>query len=83
MSIDVFYLYVGIYSSLHLDQPTLPTIKFIELEKIGINESIAVLTINRPDVLNAINIDVIAELSSAFDTVGSDDRTRVVIITGA
>jgi len=57
--------------------------KFIELEKIGINESIAVLTINRPDVLNAINIDVIAELSSAFDTVGSDDRTRVVIITGA
>ena len=57
--------------------------KFIELEKIGINESIAVLTINRPAVLNAINIDVIAELSSTFDAVGSDDRTKVVIITGA
>ncbi len=57
--------------------------KFIELERIGANDSIAILRINRPDVLNAINIDVITELSSAFDTIGADDSTRVVIITGA
>ena len=57
--------------------------KFIELEKIGINESIAVLTINRPAVLNAINIDVIAELSIYIRCRRVDDRTKVVIITGA
>lgn len=56
--------------------------KFIELQKIGEKDSIAILRINRPEVLNAINIEVIAELSSAFDTIGSDDSTRIVIITG-
>lgn len=58
------------------------TTKFIELEKIGENKNITVLTINRPEVLNAINIDVITELSRIFDTIGSDDSTRIVIITG-
>jgi 3-hydroxypropionyl-coenzyme A dehydratase len=56
--------------------------KFIEFEKIGANDSIAILRINRPEVLNAINIDVIAELSNAFDIIGSDESTRIVIITG-
>ncbi|HEY7080345.1 MAG TPA: enoyl-CoA hydratase-related protein [Nitrososphaeraceae archaeon] len=56
--------------------------KFIELEKMGENDCIAVLRINRPEVLNAINIDVIADLSTMFDALGADDNTRVVIITG-
>ncbi|HEY7107890.1 MAG TPA: enoyl-CoA hydratase-related protein [Nitrososphaeraceae archaeon] len=58
------------------------TTKFIELEKIGENKNITVLTINRPEVLNAINIDIITELSRIFDTIGSDGSTRIVIITG-
>jgi 3-hydroxypropionyl-coenzyme A dehydratase len=53
------------------------------MENLGDNGNIALLTINRPEVLNAINIDVIAELTSAFDAIASDDRTIVVIITGA
>jgi 3-hydroxypropionyl-coenzyme A dehydratase len=32
--------------------------------------------------LNAINVDVIAELSSAIDIVSADDNVKVVIITG-
>jgi 3-hydroxypropionyl-coenzyme A dehydratase len=60
----------------------LSTTKFIELEKIGENKNITVLTINRPEVLNAINIDIITELSRIFDTIGSDGSTRIVIITG-
>ncbi|HEY7573400.1 MAG TPA: enoyl-CoA hydratase-related protein [Nitrososphaeraceae archaeon] len=59
------------------------SIKHIQLEKLGDNENIAILTINRHEVLNAINIDVVAELSSAFDTIASDSSTKVVIITGA
>ena len=43
---------------------------------------ICTIKINRPEALNAINVDVISELSSAIDTVAEDDSIRVVIITG-
>jgi len=45
-------------------------------------DNIAIITINRPEVLNAINVDVIAELSHAIDIVSGDDSVKVVIITG-
>ena len=32
--------------------------------------------------MNAINVDVIAELSSAIDILSADDSVKVVIITG-
>ncbi len=43
---------------------------------------IAIIKINRPEVLNALNKDVIAELYRAIDIVGIDDNIKVVIITG-
>src|SRR6476659_496922 len=55
----------------------------IETERLGDNENIVILTINRPEVLNAINIDVISELTNAFDAIDLDDNIRIVIITGA
>src|SRR5919106_1291425 len=56
------------------------TMKYIQLEPQG---DIAVIRINRPEALNAINVDVIAELSRAIDIAGVDDGIKVVIITGA
>ena len=44
--------------------------------------NIAIITINRPEVLNAINVEVIAELSQAIDILSADDSVKVVIITG-
>ncbi len=41
------------------------------------------ITINRPDVLNALNETVIAELSRAFEAVSQDRTVRGVILTGA
>jgi len=55
----------------------------IETERLGDNNGIVIIKINRPEVLNAINTDVIAELSNTIDAVGLDDNIRVVIITGA
>ena len=55
----------------------------IETERLDDNNGIVIIKINRPEVLNAINIDVIAELSNTIDTVGLDDNIRAVIITGA
>jgi 3-hydroxypropionyl-coenzyme A dehydratase len=53
--------------------------KYIQLEPRG---DIAIIKINRPEALNAINTDVIAELSRTIDIVGADDGTKAIIITG-
>jgi 3-hydroxypropionyl-coenzyme A dehydratase len=53
--------------------------KYIQLEPQG---EIALLRINRPEALNAMNIDVISELSRTLDIVGPDESIKVVIITG-
>jgi enoyl-CoA hydratase len=46
-------------------------------------DSIAVLTINRPEKYNALNDDMVAEISSAMDELGADDEVRAIVITGA
>ncbi len=44
---------------------------------------IAVLTLNRPDRLNALSIDLAIELAGALGEVGADNAVRVVVLTGA
>jgi 3-hydroxypropionyl-coenzyme A dehydratase len=56
------------------------TMKYIQLEP---EADIAILRINRPEALNAMNVDVISELSKMIDILAADDSIRVVIITGA
>ncbi len=46
-------------------------------------QAVRTITINRPDKLNALNRQTIAELRHAFDEVGEDTGVRVVVITGA
>ena len=43
----------------------------------------AIITINRPESLNALNAKTISELSSALDELASDIEVRVVILTGS
>lgn len=47
------------------------------------NGHIAVLTLNRPNKLNAINQPMVAELIEAFRDVAQDDDVRVLVMTGA
>jgi 3-hydroxypropionyl-coenzyme A dehydratase len=56
------------------------TMKYIQLEPLG---DVAIIKINRPEALNSLNLEVIAELSRTIDIVGADDGIKVVIITGA
>lgn len=44
---------------------------------------IATITINRPDKLNALNEEVLDELSEVFQKVQSDDDVAAVLVTGA
>ena len=43
----------------------------------------ATITFNRPDVLNAVNYDVLQELNAAFKDASWDDRVAVIVLTGA
>lgn len=45
-------------------------------------EGIGILTINRPDKLNALNRETISEISNCLDKLSNDKTVRVVIITG-
>ena len=45
--------------------------------------NIATITIDRPEALNALNLDVLAELEQAVDRASTDTDVYVLIITGA
>ncbi|MGN6709274.1 MAG: enoyl-CoA hydratase/isomerase family protein [Candidatus Nitrosocosmicus sp.] len=45
-------------------------------------DNICILKINRPDILNAIDKDVLLDLKEAVDFVKNDDKIKIVIITG-
>ncbi|OAN38071.1 enoyl-CoA hydratase/isomerase family protein [Mycolicibacterium iranicum] len=44
---------------------------------------IAVLTLNRPDKLNALSYELVEALHDALDAAGNDNTVRVVVMTGA
>ena len=46
------------------------------------NIDIAIIKINRPEVLNALNKEILTELSQAIDIVSTDDVIKVIVITG-
>lgn len=54
--------------------------KTILVEK---KDHLAILSFNRPEKLNAINVQVKREISQALSELEADDDVRVVIMTGA
>lgn len=46
-------------------------------------EQVAIVTINRPKALNALNSATLEELSQVFTEIGKDSSIRVVILTGS
>jgi enoyl-CoA hydratase len=57
-----------------------PTAEPVAIERDG---TVAVLTLNRPQVLNALNADLLAKLSSELKVLDGDASVRAVIITGS
>ncbi len=53
-----------------------------ETIKYEVNEGIATLTFNRPEVFNSLNEEMHAELKQALGQVKKDKSIRVLIITG-
>jgi len=53
--------------------------QYIQVEK---KEEVAIVRINRPEKLNAMNLDVIKEMGSIMEQLDRDDSVKVVIVTG-
>jgi enoyl-CoA hydratase len=54
--------------------------EIVLLEK---KDRVAMVTLNRPEVLNALNAQTVSDLATAFDDVARDDAIGVVILTGS
>jgi enoyl-CoA hydratase/carnithine racemase len=54
--------------------------RFILVEDAG--DAIAVVTLNRPDKRNALSLEVMHELTAAFEAIGADRTVKAVILRG-
>ena len=50
--------------------------------KYSVEQGVATITLNRPDVYNALNDEITYELQDALKTVAKDAQVRVVVLTG-
>ena len=53
-----------------------------EFIKYEVAEGVATITLNRPDVYNALNDEITYELQAALKAVKKDAAVRVVVLTG-
>ena len=65
-----------------------PQTDVLSIEELPINDqkdvgSVALVTINRPDKLNALNDEVMSSLKSMVAWVEATDSIRIVVLTGA
>ena len=61
-----------------------PTTRFIRVDApVAGHEGVALLTIDRPEALNALSFELLAELADALGELDGDGRTRVAVLTGA
>jgi enoyl-CoA hydratase/carnithine racemase len=54
--------------------------KMVLLEK---DDGVATITLNRPEKLNAFNMEMTGEIDMAFDEAGKDKEIKAIILTGA
>lgn len=50
--------------------------------KYNVENGVATITLNRPDVYNALNDEITFEMQDAFKAVSKDENVRVVVLTG-
>jgi enoyl-CoA hydratase len=55
----------------------------LEYVRVEWDAELAIVTVDRPDKLNALNAEVVRELGEVFASLADDDNVRGVILTGA
>ncbi|MEQ9258982.1 MAG: enoyl-CoA hydratase [Roseovarius sp.] len=54
-----------------------------ETNIVEVEDHIALITLNRPDALNALNAQLLTELVEALEDAQSNDKVRCIVITGS
>ncbi|MCY3733181.1 MAG: enoyl-CoA hydratase/isomerase family protein, partial [Chloroflexi bacterium] len=62
---------------------SLPTFENVLLERTGTDDRIGVLTLNRPEKMNALSQELIYDFRDACEHFEADDDVRVIIVKGA
>ena len=47
------------------------------------DDAIATIQLNRPEAMNAINLQMLQEISTALDEIASDNNIRVLVLKGS
>ena len=55
----------------------------IRVERAGEQERVAVITLDAPERRNALTLDMVGEITRAFDAIENDDTVGAVVVTGA
>lgn len=50
---------------------------------VDVSDDVAVITLNRPDALNALNAQMMGELIQALEEADASDKVRCIILTGS
>ena len=50
---------------------------------VEITDSVALIRLNRPDALNALNSELLSELGTALQELDANDKARCIVITGS
>src|SRR6201746_2559912 len=66
-----------------MTQPTTSQAIIAETLLCEIEDRIATITLNRPQVLNALNAQVFEDLKDLFTKLAKEDEVRVILVTGA
>ena len=62
----------------------MPTTRFIRVDApLAGHDGVALLTIDRPDALNALSFALLDELADGLEELDRDGRTRVAVLTGS
>ena len=55
----------------------------LEFVRVEWDAELAIVTVDRPEKLNALNAEVVRELGEVFSSLAEDDNVRGVVLTGA
>ncbi len=50
---------------------------------VDVQEYVCLITLNRPEALNALNSDLLGELCQALEEADANDKVRAIVITGS
>ena len=50
--------------------------------KLGIDRNIATIRLNRPDAMNALSRELVADLSGALKEVAADEAVKALVLRG-